>query len=211
MIRKLNVGSRMSYKAIIFDYGGVITRGGAGDDIPARIASNLNIPLEEAIAMFRHNRDRYITGKINEDEFWGLIEKEHGQKIVSSARTVWNNWRDMKPDPRMIKLVKELKSKGYLVGLLSNVIPNTQLEISNHQIYDLFNPCLLSCEIGLAKPDHKMYEELLKSLPNCRPKEVVFIDDSERCLVPAREIGVHTILAKSTSQVINDLHTLLEY
>jgi HAD superfamily hydrolase (TIGR01509 family) len=54
-----------------------------------------------------------------------------------------------------------------------------------------------------------MYQELLKQLPDTKPEEVIFIDDQEKCLVPARAMGINTVLAKNAGQIINDVSKLL--
>jgi putative hydrolase of the HAD superfamily len=59
--------------------------------------------------------------------------------------------------------------------------------------FELFDVVLDSSEAGVRKPDRRFYEELLRRLD--RPAaEVVFIDDFDENLVPAAELGFHTVL-----------------
>jgi HAD superfamily hydrolase (TIGR01509 family) len=44
---------------------------------------------------------------------------------------------------------------------------------------------------------------------NIKPEECVFIDDHEENLVPARQLGMHTILFQSITQMKRDLEKLL--
>ena len=198
----------MTFKAIVFDYGGVMTFGGAGEEIAERIAMSFDITVDLAIKAFRAFRDELITGAVSEEEFWMHIETYLQKKPSHSTQNVWNTWLDMRPKPEMLEFVAELKSKGYLVGLLSNVIPNTQKEIKNHGVYELFRPCLLSCETGFAKPNIHAYEQLVDVLKPILPNEIIFVDDSPRCLEPARAMGIHTILATGSSQIIANVHRL---
>ncbi|HMH70396.1 MAG TPA: HAD-IA family hydrolase, partial [Candidatus Saccharimonadales bacterium] len=75
--------------------------------------------------------------------------------------------------------------------------------------YDRFDFHVKSCEVGYAKPELEIYEIAMKHLKGLKPEEVVFTDDRERFLVPARAMGMQAILATSSHQVIRDIHRLL--
>ncbi len=113
------------------------------------------------------------------------------------------------PIPEMETLINELRSKNYKVGLLSNVIPNTAKDIREHGGYRSFDFTVLSYELGIAKPELDIYEFAMKQLTDTKPSEVVFIDDQERCLIPAREMGIRTILAMNTKQIITDVRDII--
>ena len=196
-------------KAIIFDYGGVMTASGGGDEISQRLAKFLDLTIAQAHRMMQEPRSDFMKGKIDEAEFWKLIEKIHGQPVPSEKKKIFNTWEHMHPRPQMLDFVHKLKSHGYRIGLLSNVLPVTEAIIREQGAYRLFNPCLLSCKYGYAKPETQMYQELLKQLPDTKPEEVIFIDDQEKCLVPARAMGINTVLAKNAGQIINDVSKLL--
>lgn len=197
-------------KAIIFDYGGVITSGGGGNEPAERLASHLHISVERAKGLFYQNWSRFITGEMNEDEYWHEVEANYGESIPAQHRNIWNTWEDMSPRPEVIAYIQRLKSRGYLVGLLSNTIPITESIIREQGGYDLFEPCLLSCELGYAKPDRAIYDELLRQLTDVEPSEIVFVDDQQRCLDPAKSLGIKTVLAKNAMQIIHDVDALLE-
>jgi epoxide hydrolase-like predicted phosphatase len=115
----------------------------------------------------------------------------------------------MKVVPEMSILVGRLRKVGYRVGLLSNTIPNTAEEIRSHGGYDDFDFLILSCEVGYAKPDPEIYELAMQQLPGIKPEEVMFVDDIERMTAPATELGIHTIVATSPEQIMDDIESLL--
>jgi len=196
-------------KAIIFDYGGVVTAGGALDDLPKKLAKNLDIPFDRAKDIVGPENWRpFMKGLNSEDDFWDKLERNLGKSIDDSLRHVWNTWEEMKPQPEMVTLIKELK-KDHTIGLLSNTIPPTADDIKLHGGYDLFDFIVLSYEVKMAKPDIDIYQKAMTNLPGLRPEEIVFIDDQERCLVPARELGMRTILAVNPAQISQDLRLLL--
>jgi putative hydrolase of the HAD superfamily len=190
-------------KAFIFDYGGVVTQGGV-TGLAERLTSTLQISKEKARDAMRLAWRDYMKSKLSEEEFWNIIETQLGQSIPDSNRNVWNTWENMQPSPEIVELISKLKDEGYTVGLLSNTVPDTAADIKSHGGYDMFDFVILSTEVGMAKPELEIYNLALGELRGISPDEVVFIDDQERCLVPAREIGIHTILAKNPQQIVDD-------
>lgn len=195
---------------MVFDYGGVITSGGGGNELAERFASYSQIPLEQAKELVNKPWPRFIIGKISEQEYWHEIEDTYGKPIPAAHRLIWNTWEHMSPRPEIIEFIQKLKAQGYTVGLLSNVIPVTEKIIRKQKGYELFNPCILACNIGFAKPDLGIYEELLHQLPDLKPEEIIFVDDQQRCLDPAMALGLKTVLASNGLQIIKDVEALLE-
>jgi epoxide hydrolase-like predicted phosphatase len=116
----------------------------------------------------------------------------------------------MRPKPEMVKFVHDLKARQLQVGLLSNVIPYTMNQIREHCVYDNFDFTILSAEVGYGKPDPEIYQLALDKLPGIRPEEIIFIDDQERFLVPARTLGIHTVAAVDPTQIIAETESLIE-
>lgn len=196
-------------KAFLFDNGGVMSFGGGGNEICERLGANLGISADDAFQLLHFPWDAYVTGKITEDELWDEVEKNYGKPIDSSKRDIWNKWEEMQPIPGMLNLVQRLRQDGYVVGMLSNVIPNTRDEIKAHSGYEGFDFLVLSCDVGFAKPDPEIYRIAMNKLSRIEVSEVVFLDDQERFLVPAREFGMKTILVKNPLEAISDIESLI--
>ncbi len=73
-----------------------------------------------------------------------------------------------------------------------------------------FDPCILSCKVGFAKPEPEIYQQLLDALPHIKPSEMLYIDDQGLCLEPARVLGMHVVLADSMEQTIEDINAVLK-
>lgn len=75
-----------------------------------------------------------------------------------------------------VEIINKLKSKGYKVGLLSNLrlmdYNNCKDEITSLKLDYLF----LSYEIGYLKPYKEMYEYVIRKC-TCNPNNIVFFDD----------------------------------
>lgn len=109
----------------------------------------------------------------------------------------------------MVNLVRALRESGYAVGLLSNIFPVTAELIRSKGGYDGFDFLVLSCEAGARKPDIKIYESAMSNLSNIQANEVVFLDDTERCVNAGNAFGLHTIHVKDHDTAIQEVRSLI--
>ena len=198
----------MPLKAVLLDWGGVISPGGTPDELVNRLTKNLAVQPDALRAALKTQTDPFKRGKLTLDEFWAGLEQALGHTIPESDRDVWTKIGDLAPDTSIIDFVGRLKAKGFVVAILSNTFPNTADDIKSQGWYDLYSPVVLSSDVGMAKPDAAIYDHVV-SLLGVRPQEVVFVDDQQKCLDPAAAMGMRTILAQDPAQVIGDLSDLL--
>lgn len=105
-------------------------------------------------------------------------------------------------------LVARLRKAGIPVAFLSNNPPDrVQYLHAKHDFLNHFDFGVFSFEAGARKPDKKIYNSLLKKCEK-DPSHIVFADDKEENLVPARELGMKTILFTRTGQLEKDLKSL---
>ena len=107
-------------------------------------------------------------------------------------------------DPNMYVLIDQLKESGIRVGMLSNIDDRYTKLIRDFGFYEPFEPCLLSCEMGLEKPDLKAYELLIETM-NLPASEIVFIDDKAENVEAAKKIGIDAIVFESSEQLRTEL------
>ncbi|MEG0371630.1 MAG: HAD family hydrolase [Clostridium sp.] len=84
----------------------------------------------------------------------------------------------------------------YKLGLVSNFDhPNYVRELLiKYGVYDMFDSIIISGDIGLSKPNIKVFEKSLEEL-NSHPAKVCFIGDDLICDIKgARQAGMHTML-----------------
>lgn len=196
-------------KAVLFDYGGVIAEGGKPGMLSNNLAVRLEVPNERAVTLLEYGFDKIKRGLIDEDEFWRILEKAHGTPIPDSKRDIWMKWEDIIPIDEVMNLRKSLQSRGIATGILSNVEPVVAKTLHDHGAYADFEPLVLSCEVGYAKPDREIYELAISKLGELKPSEILFIDDQEKMLAPARELGMQVLLAQATDQLIADVEALI--
>jgi epoxide hydrolase-like predicted phosphatase len=198
-------------KALLFDYGGVIADDSSGERLSENLAANLGLDNQAAWHMIGSLWHQFTRGKITEPEIWARLEKQYQRPIPISKRDIWNTWEKMPYFIEMVDFAKEMKQAGYVVGMISTTVAITAADIRAHGGYDLFDPVVLSCDVGYAKPDPEIYTIAMEHLPGIRPEEVVFLDDREMCLPPAQVLGMHTVLVKNSSEAIAETRKLLEH
>ena len=89
-------------------------------------------------------------------------------------------------------LIKELKGQGYKLYVLSNMSKEYIAFLRKFPVFDYFDEQIVSCEIGLGKPDRRIYEYLIS---HCKlePSETIFIDDRKDNVDAAAEVGLQTM------------------
>jgi putative hydrolase of the HAD superfamily len=90
-----------------------------------------------------------------------------------------------------IKILKKLKKK---IGLISNADVTEIKGWHKSPIVKYFDSVILSCDVGYAKPDKRIYEISLKEL-NESPEHCVFVGDGGSGeLKAAKSMGINTVM-----------------
>jgi putative hydrolase of the HAD superfamily len=72
--------------------------------------------------------------------------------------------------------LKELRNRGYRLGMVSNLEPFQRPWVKELELEPLFDEIILSCEVGLLKPEPEIYQLAAQKLA-VSPEECVFIGD----------------------------------
>ncbi len=100
----------------------------------------------------------------------------------------------IKPFPETLETLNKLKKRFKLVLLTNAFSPSSDALEEKYNIRELFDIIVLSFEVGLLKPDPKMFEIALKKL-GLRKNEVLMVGNSLKDDVEAAEsFGIKGIL-----------------
>lgn len=90
----------------------------------------------------------------------------------------------------------EVLSTKYKIGIIANQSFGTKNRLENWGILKYIDLVIASAEEGVAKPDAKIFEIALQRA-KCNPNEAVMIGDRiDNDIIPAKNIGMHTIWMK---------------
>ena len=193
-------------KNIIFDLGGVllyIDLKRTEDALSELGIEDLSVYLTQhhISAFFKE----YEMGKIDDAAFIQSI-RSLSQKPLIEAQVVnaWNALLLDFPEER-IELLRKLKEK-YRLFLLSNtnLIHYRRFQEQIHtqtgmHLEDFFEKTYYSHEVGMSKPDVAIFH-LVVNENKLDPAETLFVDDTEKNMVGAKEAGLQTFhIAKDAS------------
>lgn len=196
--------STSSKKVLVFDFGGVIGHF-KKDPIYTNISQTFGIPLDEIKGLLT-NYKTYLFAGGEEKLFWEEIAREQGRKLPSTWLVDFRNVlaSAIKEIPGTLALIKDLKKQGYQIALLSNVRKDKAEVYKSLGYYSYFDPILLSCDLGMTKPDPNIFHALLQRLQV--PKtECLFIDDRIENITAARTLGIDSIQFIDCSQLSDAL------
>jgi putative hydrolase of the HAD superfamily len=175
-------------KVIAFDFWGIF--------------AEMNPPMnkyvkERGIKLEKYSRKIHSLivyhdlGKISEEEFLQKCSKIIKLnlpypllKYVYKPKTLNSN---------LIKIIKKLKKKFKIVLISNNNKEYCKEYLFKTKLNKLFNMIILSYQVGYRKPSPKIYKILIRKT-NCKPSDVLYIDDEKSKLPPAKKIGFKTLL-----------------
>ena len=109
-----------------------------------------------------------------------------------------------------VNLALKLKQKGYPIYLLSN-FPGDQFDKYRLQnsFLDEFDDRIISGDVGLAKPDIKIYQLAIKKF-NLNPEESLFIDDKIENTRGAEQVGIKTIQLQKPEDLDKEIRKFID-
>lgn len=195
-------------KAVIFDFGGVICFETVSK-IYKVLAKKTGVDFEETRRIARKLLHKLQIGRMRENNFWKKLAKGLNSD-PNKIKKIWletfeNNLRARKT---VIKLALGLKSRGYIIAILSNAIKIHSDHVSRKNIYQLFSPVVLSFEVGMNKPNRNIYNLTARRI-GLKANECLFIDDKEENVKVARSVGMHGIVFRNVTQLKTELKKVL--
>ncbi len=193
-------------KAVLFDFGGVLTQGGKPDGIAQSIATLSGLPLASIVMQDLHAQ--LIRGLMTDEGFFAELNRRYPSKASITVET-FNAVSDIfvRSQP-VFDLAARLRAKGIITGIFSNAYDFTAERLHADGCYQDFDPVMLSYQEHMAKPDLSFFELALERL-NLPGNEVLFIDDQERFKSVAESVGMHFITAVSPEQIVHDVTLLI--
>jgi epoxide hydrolase-like predicted phosphatase len=204
-------------KAVIFDVGGVLQLGQQQRKFQKQIhASGVHETvakkLKKRMDQYFDSIDTYyalsIEGKITKKK----LLKNLARNLESTEKKIEKLYfkayaKEFKFNKQLYKFAKKLKKQGYRIAVLSDQWHLSEKAHLPEKYFKHFNPLVVSCFVGTRKPGSKIYKLMLKKL-KLPAKQTVFIDNQKWNLLPAKKLGMKTILFKDNEQCFAELKEL---
>lgn len=201
----------LKFKAIIFDYGGVIygTFNAPGIGIFENLCTHLNLDIEEFKALyFANNYRNNLENWSHKETLLFVVSKLAPEKEEQAAKIIDTFIQKCALNEELLDSIKKIKKKGYIIALLSNYNQTLRDLIAVNGVAEIFGEnVFISTEIGYQKPNPKAFEHTFQKL-NLKPDEVIFIDDSQKSLSTAEAVGYYPIRFITNDQLFENLKNL---
>ncbi|NWH08755.1 MAG: HAD-IA family hydrolase [Alphaproteobacteria bacterium] len=199
-------------KAVIWDFGGVITT--SPFEAFNRYEAERGLPADFIRGINARNHHENAWAKFERAE----IDLEAFDALFLAESTALGHpvpGRDILPllqgdlRPEMVEALKRIKAAAKTGCITNNLPANAMGSAGGRTLYArevmaLFDHVLESAKLGIRKPDPRIYQMMVEAL-DVDPQACVYLDDIGVNLKPAREMGMTTIKVISAAQALDEL------
>lgn len=206
-------------EAILWDFGGVITS--SPFEAFAAYEKQHNLPKDFIRGINSTNPDnnawaQFESSQISPEAFDELFAQEAeaaGHRVAGKDVLALLSGSIR---PRMVNVLKTCKTQ-YKIGCITNNVKSgagpgmassSEKAKQVAEVMGLFDHIVESSELGIRKPDPRIYKVACEAL-KVAPENCVFLDDLGINLKPAKAQGMQTIKVISEAQAIKDLEAII--
>lgn len=189
-------------KAVIFDmFETLVTLHSVPRYFGRNIAADLGADIDAFYPLWHETEEARSKGKMTFEEalLW-IGERTHfayPERIPEAVekRHAFKEESMQKVEYRIVAMLRELKARGYKVALISNCFLEEAEAIRESVMVPFFDVMMLSCEQGVQKPEHEIFERCLAEL-SVAPEDCLYVGDGgSQELETARFFGMKTLQA----------------
>ncbi len=139
-------------------------------------------------------------GKLSSKEFWKIVSHKLNlnREQIFTIKEMWHS--SYKPVKGMRPLIRKLRKNYEVVAFSGNTKERVKYLDEKYGLLNEFDDFVFSFEHGMNKKSPKFYKILLKII-KAKPEECVIIDDREKFLKMAKNLGMKTILFKDADNL----------
>jgi putative hydrolase of the HAD superfamily len=199
----------MTIRAVVFDIGGVLEitpQTGWVEKWEAHLYLKPGELDERLMDVWKDGS----SGKISEEEVERSVGEIMGMdqgQVKALMADLWEEYLG-ELNVELAAYFASLRPR-YQTAILSNSFAGARgKEQERYHFAEMCDLIIYSHEEGIAKPDRRIYELTCERL-GVQPAEMIFLDDHQRPVVAARELGIHAILFQNTARAIADIQAAL--
>lgn len=188
---------KMIVDALILDFGEVLVRPQSAASIE-RMAQLARLEIDEFRRRYWLHRRDYDSGILSDEEYWRRVVRGPSRSAVELDEAVealmiadflsWNEARE-----EVWAIAGEFRAGGGRTAILSNGVPAVMNRVRTaRRLSDCFDAVIVSCEVGCAKPDSRIYTICLTEL-DVSATSALFVDDRLENLAAAESLGMKTL------------------
>jgi putative hydrolase of the HAD superfamily len=211
--------SQQSVAAVIFDFGGVIS------DDPFRMmaaqAASFGFDISEFASIGvgygdygdgDHPWHRLERGEIEVDAYEQAVDamaRDRGHDGFPPLQVDLILSQVLVIRPAMLKLLDDLRAQGIATAILTNNVRALGAWRDFADWDQLVDAVIDSCEVGMRKPEHRMFHHACELL-GVAPTEALFLDDMDANVKAAEEVGLTAVLVTDPADAIATVRQFLK-
>ncbi len=198
----------MSIRAVFFDLGGVIVR--TEYQTPReQLAERLGMEYDDLnrIVFDSETGHQASIGAITSVQHWEAVMKRLKRPYEEMSAIRDEFYAGDIIDRQILDFLRSLRGK-YKTGLISNAWGDLRDYLVHEKMDDAFDHIIISAEVGVAKPEAKIFQMALKQA-EVSPNEAVFVDDFYVNIEGCEKVGIKGIHFKDASSTLKQLKLLL--
>lgn len=180
-------------RAVIFDFGGVLMK--TIDQRPRHTWDDRLGLAHGSVEKIVHGSESWRKaqrGELSVADYWADVARQLGLIEADINQLSQDYFSADRLDENLIAYIRELRTEGHPIALLSNDSPALTDKLNALGITNLFDPLIISGNIGVMKPDAAAYQAVLSALGHA-PNETIFIDDMPGNVAGAQAVGMNAI------------------
>jgi len=152
--------------------------------------------------------DEMKKGLIKPEIYWNWLFNVLGIDSLNKEKYIKHLLSGYKINQKAVNLIGELHKQNIKTAICSNNYKdNIEALNKKFNIRKYFDVMVFSYEVKVMKPDKKIYLELIKRL-DCKPNEVVIIDDKKDFVNSANNLGIQAFFYEGFGKFIEKLKEL---
>ena len=196
-------------KAVFFDLGGVIVR--TEYQAPRQhLAERLGMEYEDIVKIVFESPSsvKASVGEISAKQHWANVTKRLRRPATETQAIRDEFFAGDIVDREIVEFLRSLRPR-YFVGLISNAWPDLREYIVSQKFDDAFDHMVISGEVGVVKPEARIYQLALEQA-GVSPNEAVFVDDFHENVEGCQAVGMHGIHFRDPHKTMSELRILLD-
>jgi putative hydrolase of the HAD superfamily len=198
----------MTIRAVFFDLGGVILR------------TEYQAPrqqLAERLGMEYDDLDRIVFNSESgmQAAIGAITSQQHWEAVMKRLKRPLDELESIRDeffagdiiDRDIVNFLRSLRGT-HKTGLISNNWSDLRDYLVREKIIDAFDHIIISAEVGVAKPEPKIFRIALEQA-GVKPEEAVFVDDFYVNIEGCEKVGMRGIYFKDAQTAMQQLKDLL--
>ncbi len=193
---------------LFFDVGGILLTNGWGHESREEASRRFGLDYDEVDDLHSFIFNVYEAGSVDLDEYLDTVIFNHPRDF---AREDFKQFmfEQSKELPDMLAWLKEWKKDcGFRIISINNEGKElNDYRVKKFKLHQCFDAFISSCEVGIRKPDPKIFR-LAMGVAQALPQQCVYFDDRKMFALAAQKLGIrayqHTSF-ESTKEILEKI------